>query len=112
VGVHLAGEHALELELRDLALEPAGVLLDRGDRAGVGFGLGELEQLARLDDTAVQLLEGADDALELGALAAELLGPLRVLPDGRVLEFAQDLRQALLAALVVKGTPSAPCSAA
>ena len=43
--------------------------------------------------------------LEPGALAAEFLGALRLVPDGRILEFPQHLGQALAAAVVVKETP-------
>jgi hypothetical protein len=95
----------VELELRDFALEPRHVLLDGPDRALVGLRLGEFEQLAGLAQAAGQAVERADDRLELGALAAEFLGALRVLPDGRVLELPQDLCQALAASLVVKDTP-------
>jgi hypothetical protein len=46
-----------------------------------------------------------DDTLELGALAAQLLRTLRLAPDGRVFEFAQDLGQSFGFARIVKGTP-------
>jgi hypothetical protein len=105
VRVHLAREHALELELRDLALEARDVLLDGADRAIVGLRLGELEQLAGLAQPAAQAIERADDRLELGAFATEFLGALRVLPDRRVLQFPQDLRKPLAAPFVVKDTP-------
>jgi hypothetical protein len=107
VRVHLAREHALELELLDLAVDALEVGLDGPGRAFVGFGLGEVEQLARLGQVRGEPVERGDDAVEPGALAAEFLGPLRVLPDGGVLEFAQDLGQPLTLAVVVKGTPSA-----
>ena len=76
--------------------------------ARADIGVRELEQFTRLLDTRRQAVERADDALERGALATEFLGALRLAPDRRVLEFAQDLRQAFLATFVVKGTPSAP----
>jgi hypothetical protein len=56
---------------------------------------------------SVILVERADHAFELGALATELLGTLGVLPDGRVFELAQDLGQPLALSFIVKGTPSA-----
>jgi hypothetical protein len=105
VRVHLAGEHALELELRNVPLEARDVLLDGPDRAFVGLRLGEFEQLTGLGQAAVEAIERADDRLELGALAAEFLGALRVLPDRRVLELPQDFRESLAAPLVVKDTP-------
>jgi hypothetical protein len=105
VGVHLAREHALELEAGDFLLQPLGVLLDGGDRAGVVLRLGEIEEFRGFVDTASQAIEGADDALELRALAAELLRALGLTPDPGILEFPQDLRQSLAASFVVKGTP-------
>jgi hypothetical protein len=105
VRVHLAREHALEFELGDVALEARGVELDGPDRALVGLRLGEIEQLDGLVQAATQPVERADDSLELGALAAQFLCALRVLPDRRVLELPQDLRQSLAAPLVVKDTP-------
>jgi hypothetical protein len=53
----------------------------------------------------MQPVERADHAFEPGALASEFLRALRIAPDGRVLEFPQDLGQALAATLVVKETP-------
>ncbi len=46
-----------------------------------------------------------DDAVELAALTAQFLRPLRVLPDGRVFEFPQDFGESLGLARIVKGTP-------
>jgi hypothetical protein len=105
VRVHLAREHALELELRDLALETRDVLLDGADHALVGVGLGEFEQFAGLAQPGAETVERTDDRLEPGALAPEFLGTLRVLPDRRVLELPQDLGESLAAPVVVKDTP-------
>jgi hypothetical protein len=77
VRVHLAREHALELELLDLAVDALEVGLDGPGRAFVGFGLGEVEQLARLGQVRGEPVERADDALEPGALPAEILGTVR-----------------------------------
>ncbi len=103
--VHLAGEHALELEARDRGLDLADVRLHGAHHALVGVRLGEFEQLGGFVEPGLQLVEGADDRLELGALTAEFLGAVGLAPDGRILEFPQHLGQALAAALVVKGTP-------
>jgi hypothetical protein len=105
VRVHLAREHALELETRDVALESVDVLLDGSDRSFVALGFRELEQLERLVQARLQAIEGADDRFELVALPSELLRALRVGPDRRILEFPQDLGQPFRAALVVKDTP-------
>jgi len=52
-----------------------------------------------------QLVDAVDDAFELRALTTQGLRALRLVPDPRVLELAQDLGQALLLARVVKDTP-------
>ncbi len=105
VRVHLAREHAPELELVDLLAHAFDVGLDGARRRLVLFALGQLEQLAGLAEARAQLVEHVDDALELGAFAAEFLGALGLGPDGGVLEFAQDLGQPFAALVVVKDTP-------
>jgi hypothetical protein len=51
------------------------------------------------------VVDGLDDFLERALLAPELLGPLRVVPDGGVLEGGVDFRQTVGLAVVVKDTP-------
>ncbi len=79
--IHLAGEHALELEFLDLALEAPRIGLDVVDRGSLGLRLGELEQLERSGDAVPDAIEPRGERLELGALLAERLGALRRLPD-------------------------------
>jgi len=47
------------------------------------------------------------DLLERGALAAEALRLLRVVPDGRAFQLAADFFETFDLLVVVKGTPSA-----
>jgi hypothetical protein len=105
VRIHFAREHALEFHARNLAFEAGHVGFDRADGAFVGLGFRQVEEFRGLGDPDVQAIERTDDRLELGALAAEFLGTLRLAPDRGILEFAQDLRQSLALALVVKDTP-------
>jgi hypothetical protein len=105
VRVHGAGEHALELEALDLALELAGVALDLGDGAGVGLALGELEQLERAGDAAPDPIEALGDRGELRALAAEGLGAVGAVPDLGIFEFPAYLGEPLALAVVLKDTP-------
>jgi hypothetical protein len=44
--------------------------------------------------------------LELGALLAELLRPIRVVPDARLFEFADYFLQTLVLVVVIKDTSS------
>jgi hypothetical protein len=56
----------------------------------------------------VQPYEGADFGFEFGALAAEFLRALGVVPEFGLFEFALDFRQALLLGIEVKDTPVRP----
>jgi hypothetical protein len=105
VRVHRAREHALELERLDLCLERGRIALDLGDRAGLGLGLGELEELERAGDAGPDAVEPLDDRGELRALAAERLRPVGVVPDPGVLEFAAYFGEPLALAVVLKDTP-------
>jgi hypothetical protein len=105
VRVHRAREHALELEALDLLVELAGVALDLGDRAGLALGLGELEELEGTGDAGPDAVEPFGDRGELGALAAERLRLVGVVPDLRVLEFAAYFGEPLAPAVVLKDTP-------
>ena len=98
-------EHALQLELADAVLETDGILLDVGGSRLVVLALGEVEQLDGVGDGlagAIQLFELGG---ELGALAAELTGLVRILPDGRVFQLARYLFEAFFLVVVLKETP-------
>jgi hypothetical protein len=110
--IHLAREHALELEACNLGFDPVNVLLDRAHHSLVRVGLCELEKLAGFVQADAEAIQCADDTLELGAFTAQLLRTLRLAPDRGVFEFAQDFGQALGAALVVKDTSLAHWCAA
>jgi hypothetical protein len=105
VRIHLAVEHALQLELAHAAFEVHRVTLDVFRGALVVLALGELEQLRGIGDglgRAIQLLELRG---ELGTLAAELTCLVGVLPDGRIFQLANYLFEAFLLAVVLKETP-------
>jgi hypothetical protein len=55
---------------------------------------------------ARELVQRADDLFELGALFAQFLCPLRIVPDGRLLELAGYFLQALVLVVVIKDTSS------
>jgi hypothetical protein len=107
VRVHLAAEHALELEAADLALEALGILLDVAGGGLVALALGELEQLRRVVDARRGAIDVRDLGGEARALLAELLRPVRLRPDGGVLELPPYLLEALFLAVVLKETPVA-----
>jgi hypothetical protein len=52
------------------------------------------------------MIQAVDGFLELGALPAEFLGPLRVVPDSRLFELAGYFLQPLVLVVVIKDTSS------
>jgi hypothetical protein len=80
--VHRAGEHAAELELGDLLLEPVGVRRDAGDRVASSLSSAAISSNSTPSRVRLgELVEQLDDVLELGALPAERLRLLRLVPD-------------------------------
>jgi len=73
----------------------------------VGLGLGELEKLAGIGDAFGDAVDLGEVGAQAGALAPELLRPRRIRPDGRVLQLAGNLLEALLLLVVLKETPVA-----
>lgn len=106
-GVHLAGEHALELQLVHLA----GVALDVVDhrlRGGfVVLGLGQFEQFGGPDQAVGEAADAVDGLVQQRAFAAQGLRAFRIVPDVRMFQFAFYFFQALALGVVVKDTPSA-----
>jgi len=65
----------------------------------------QLDQLAGVGDGALDLLEVLDYPNQAGAVLAQLLRPLRVVPDIGLLELAVYLLELFLLAVEVKDTP-------
>jgi hypothetical protein len=105
VRIHLAGEHALEFDLLDVRGEPVEVGGNRLGGAVVLFGFGQVEKLSSAGQAIAERADPVDDLVERGAFLAELLRPLRVVPDVRVLELAGYLLETLAFCVVVKDTP-------
>jgi hypothetical protein len=98
----------LELELRNLLLQVLHVGLDAEQGGIVVLRLRHAEQLARIGEAAGDALQRGDGGFEGLLLAPELLGALLVGPDRGVFEVLVDRYEALLLALEVKNTSSAP----
>jgi len=107
VGIHLAAEHALELEPAHGAFEVARFALDLTGGRFVVLGLGELEQLGGVGDRMRCAIEFADVGAETRALLAEQLGTLLVGPDRGILEFAVYFFEPFDLLVVLKETPVA-----
>jgi hypothetical protein len=88
VGVHFAAEHPAELEL----FENTAQTLDFGchvrHRAFIAFFSRHVEQVARIGQAAVQVIQGVDDQRQRGALTPQILCVFRVIPDVWIFELA------------------------
>src|SRR5690606_38717601 len=100
--VHLAAEHAPELELLHPALVAVELAQDLGGGGLVLLLLCELDELARVGKAGRQRSQAAADFLEVGALPSQRLRALGLLPDAGLLELALDFGEALGLSLVVK----------
>jgi hypothetical protein len=74
VRVHLAAEHALELELAYAGLEFAGVAFDIARRGLIALAFRQFQQLCGITDGAAGAIDLAQLAYQPRALAPELLG--------------------------------------
>jgi hypothetical protein len=70
VRVHLAREHAAELEYLELLRQVLDLAYDVAEGAGVVFLARELVQLAGFVERLLDAVQRSDDGFELGALAA------------------------------------------
>jgi hypothetical protein len=105
VRVHLATEHALELELAHFGLDRGQIAFDLERRPLVVFGFGEFEQFDGVADRICRRVDLFDFGGELGSLFSEFLGFFRLLPDRRIFEFAADFFEPLFLQIVFKETP-------
>jgi hypothetical protein len=79
-----------------------------GKRRVVTFRAGQIEQLFRIRQAAVDAADRADDGLERLLFLAQLLRALRVLPQLGVFELPVQRREARLLGVEVKDTSAAP----
>jgi len=106
VRVHLAGKHALKFEPFDFAAQPRNVGFDLIGGTLVGLFGGKLEQFSAVFEPPRQAVQTSHDLFEFGALFAELLRAVRVIPDSGLLEFARYFLEAFVFIVVIKDTSS------
>jgi hypothetical protein len=104
--IHFPRKHACELEPFHIACQRPRIRFDPVGGARVGFRRGHLQELAGVAQAARQAIQTVDDLFEFGALPAEFLGALRVIPDSGLLEFAVYFLQPLVLIIVIKDTSS------
>src|SRR5581483_6428319 len=105
VRVHLLVEHAFELETPHIRLQRLRIRLDRPGGGLIVLALGHLEKLSGIRDALAGPIDLLHGCRQSGALAPELLRPLLVGPDGRILELAGNFLEPLLFLVVLKETP-------
>ena len=104
-GIVRAAEHALELEALDILAHHIDVAAEPAEGGLVLLRLGQIEQIRRVGEAALDALEVPHQPFELRALAAEQLGPRRVFPDLGVFQCLLYFGQPLALAVEVKDTP-------
>jgi hypothetical protein len=103
--IHLAGEHALELQLADLRLELGQVIGHRLRGVVVAVGDRHFQQVAGVIQPGGQRVDAVDDGVQAGAFAAQFLRARRVVPHGGNFQFAGYFFKAFAFRSVVKDTP-------
>ena len=98
-------KHPLQLEMTHGRLQRAGLGFEVARGRLIPFGFSQLEQLGGIGDAFGGALYLLDRGGQARALPAQLLSPLLIGPDGRVLQLAPDLLEALLLPVVLKETP-------
>jgi hypothetical protein len=107
VAVGLARQQALELALLRLVAQLFEAPLGLGDDLLVALAVAELDQLQRFIDLALDAAVALDRALQLGALAQDLLRGPAVVPQFRVLGLAVQFFEAGICGIPVKDASSA-----
>jgi hypothetical protein len=106
VGIHLAAEHALELEAAHAFGKLVLLALDIAGGGHVVLALGEIKQFQRIAQPRGRAIELGELGAQPCAFAPQFLGTLGVAPDRRLFQLAGDFLEALVLAIVFKGTPS------
>jgi hypothetical protein len=97
-------EHPTEFHAVHGVFEPVDVARHPDQRRVVALGARQFEQLRAVLQPRVEIGERADDRFELLSFLAQLLRPLRVVPDPGILERPRDSGKALRIDLEVKDT--------
>ena len=87
VGIHRVAEHAAKLHPLDQLAQAIGVGFDGDHGVFILLVACHGKQVAGVAQLGVHLRQCHDDRFERFLFLAEILGPLLVIPDGRVLQF-------------------------
>ena len=103
--IHLATEHAAELKALEALLQLRELGGHVGDGAFVTLLDRHLQQFGGIVQAGTQVVQRTDDVRQGCALAAQILGPLGLVPDAGVFQLALYLGQSITFVIVVKDTP-------
>jgi hypothetical protein len=105
VRIHFAAKHAFELEASHFAFESLRIAIDVASSGLVILAFRELEEFCGVRNPFGRAVELDSVGGQPRPFASQLLGTLRLRPDGRVLQLASDLFEAFLLEVVLKETP-------
>ena len=103
--VHLTGEHTPELKLGDIGLQRMDIFFNSIQRFLIALLGRKLEQFAGILQRPAHFIQGKDYLFQTRPFPAQTLGTFRIIPDLRLFQFADDLRQSFILAIEVKDTP-------
>ena len=107
VAIGLARQQALQLTSSRLGAQLLERRLGLGDDCRLAFGFAQLDQLARFVDFTLDPPVAVDRLVEPGALAQQLLGIRRIVPQTRILDLCVQLGEPPGRGLPVKDASSA-----
>jgi hypothetical protein len=90
VRIHLAAEHALELEPANPGLQLPGVAFDVARDGLVVFTFRHFQQLRGIADRTAGAVKFTQIADQPRSLAPQFLGAFRRIPDGGIFQLAAD----------------------
>lgn len=90
IGVIFAGEHAAEFEFSELGFEISQLSLGFNKSFFVFSFNGQFDQTGDIFEALVQFIDSVDDLFQRGTLFTQRLRFFRIIPDGRIFQFAGD----------------------
>ena len=104
-GVHLAREHATELQIRHGLFQTVEFGTDIRQCPLVTFFSSQIQQILGIHQAAVEAIQCQHHAFEVHALLADSLCLFGIIPERRVFKLTHHLFEAFFFQVIVKDTP-------